>query len=97
MFNSFTLMSSATGANTFNIQDQAGETDFDGAVSYQLTAGNNTLNLAADSGNTSGVSGAVVDFFSTGAFSGGPGTNALFEGALDTNVFVVAPLVFSRF
>jgi len=38
--------------NVFNIQDHAGETDFAGTVNLQLGAGNDTLNLAADTNNT---------------------------------------------
>jgi len=96
LFNSFSLTSSAGGSNTFNIQDQGGETDFGGAVSFQL-AGSNTVNLAADAGNAGGVSGAVVDLFSTSVFNGGTGTNHKFVGAANTNVFVVFTPVFRNF
>jgi hypothetical protein len=98
LFNSFTLSSLATGSNTFSIQDQAGETDFGGAVNYQLTGQTNTLNLAADSNNTGGVSGAVVKLFGSSVFNGGAGTtNPLFEGSPGTNLlFSVTPL-FSHF
>jgi len=94
LFNSFSLTSSAGGNNTFNIQDQVGETDFGGAVSFQL-AGSNTVNLAADAANPGGVSGAVVDLFSTSVFNGGTGTNHKFVGA--TNVFFVFALQFRNF
>jgi len=95
LFNSFSVSSSAAGNNTFNIQDQSGQTEFGGAVNFQLGAGSDTLNLAADSGSAAGVSGAVVELFSTAVFNGGAGTNQKFVGA--ANVFVVFTPQFSNF
>jgi hypothetical protein len=97
LFNAFSVVSLATGANTFTIQDQAGKTDFAGAVSYQLGAGNDTLNLAADAANPTGLPGAVVDFFTTASFDGGTGTNTLFQGTANTNLFFITRPKFIRF
>jgi hypothetical protein len=97
LFNAFSVVSMATGANTFDIQDRSGETDFAGAVSYQLGAGNDTLNLAADAGNPAGVAGAVVDLFAAASFDGGTGTNTLFEGTANANLFFITRPKFVRF
>jgi hypothetical protein len=96
-FNGLSVVSMATGANTFNMQDRAGETDFAGPVSYQLRAGNNTLNLAADSANPSGVAGAMVDLFASASFNGGPGSNTLFQGTANTNLFFITAPKFMHF
>jgi hypothetical protein len=87
-FAAFSIVSLAGGNNTFSIQDQAGETDFAGAINLQFGPGADTLNLGADSGNTSGVTGAIVKLFSTSLLDGGSGqTNSLFEGGRNANAF----------
>jgi hypothetical protein len=92
LFNAFSVVSTATGANTFDVQDRAGETDFAGPVTYQLRAGNNTLNLAGDASNPTGVAGAVIDWFAAASFDGGPGSNTLFEGTANANLlFITRP------
>jgi hypothetical protein len=49
-------------------------------VNFHLAGGANTLNLRADSNNTGGVSGAVVDFFDSATFDGGTGTTSMLFG-----------------
>ncbi len=78
-----------------SIQDQAGTTQFTGAVNVQFAGANNTLNLAADTNNTLGVSNAAVDLFSTSTFNGGTGTtSSIFEGIPLFNMFyAIAPTI----
>jgi hypothetical protein len=91
VYNSFFLISKAGGFNTFSIQDQAGETDFDGPVAVRLGSGNDTLNLGGDVNNPTGVPGAVAKFFRRSAFNGGSGTNVLFGGLASPDVFFKRP------
>jgi hypothetical protein len=96
VFNGFNLTSNATGSNTFNIQDQAGKIDFAGGVKFQLGAGDDTLNLAADTNNTDGVAGAILEFFSAATFNGGTGTNKKFT-ANSAGLFTVVTPSFQNF
>jgi len=81
-----------------SIQDKAGTTVFGGAVNVQLAGDGNRLNLAAGINNTTGVAGAVVDFFSTSAFNGGSGTNNTdFEGTANTDLFFTTAPLLSHF
>ena len=89
IFDAFTITSAATGTNTFSLQDAAGNLEFTGTVSVTLGSGNDTLNLAADSGNTGGVTNADLDLFGLSTFNGGAGTNSLYEGTVGTNLFYV--------
>jgi hypothetical protein len=102
VFDNFNITSSGTGGNTFantlSIQDQAGTIEFGGAVNVQLAGTGNTLDLAADTNNSTGVAGAVVDFFSTSVFNGGSGTTSSdFEGTANTNLFLTTAPQFSHF
>ena len=90
IYDDFAIVSLASGHNLFSFQDQAGETRFYGAVKVNLGPGPDTLNVAADSAHDTGVTNAIVKFFSSTAFDGGPGTDSLFEGTENTNLFFAA-------
>lgn len=97
IFDDFNLTSAASGANTFNFQTQAGTLQFGGKVNVQLGSGNDTLDLAADAAHVNGIAGAQVDFFSTSTFNGGVGTNDLFKGTDDDNLFFTSEPKISQF
>ncbi len=95
VFNNFDVITSAgsaLGANTYDFQDTAGVLDIGGMFSFKGSgAGTQVVDFAADSGNTSGVSNAVLDLWglstsSTNAntLTGGTGSNALYISANTT-------------
>ena len=97
IFSAFTITSTATGVNTWNLQDQAGDLEFTGTVNILLGSGADTLNVGADSVNPTGVVGASIDLFGKTTFNGGAGTDSLFEGTPGTNLFyLVTPIVLSN-
>src|SRR5262249_35816809 len=94
MFDDFFLTSSAGGSNIFSFQDQAGTLQLTGTVKVLLGNGNGTVNIAADSNNTNGVSNAIVEFFGHSLFDGDGGSDSLFAGLNGTNVFFIfSPVV----
>ena len=96
IFSAFTINSTATGNNTWNLQDQAGNLEFTGTVSVVFGSGADTLDVAADSINTSGVNGASIDFFGKTTFNGGAGSDFIHEGTTNVNLFyLVTPTVLS--
>ena len=97
VFDSFTMTSAASETNTYNIQDQAGTLEFAGPLNLQLGVGSDTVNLAADINHIGGFPGAVVDLFGTSTFNGGPGTNDLFEGTHNAELFFTSDPQISHF
>lgn len=90
VYDNLTITSNATGDNTFALQDAKGTMQVTGVAKVTLGPGNDTLDLAADSGNPNGFSGATLEFFGTTAstFNGGGGTNQLFgSGAVGNTLF----------
>ncbi len=98
VFNTFTIKSQATasggGNDIYSLQDTQGTLEFNGAVKVTVGVTGNILDLAADSGNTSGVPNALLDLFGTSSFTAGAGTNTHFAGTHGTNLFYLTAPTF---
>jgi hypothetical protein len=89
VFDNFSILSLASGSNTYNLQDQAGTLMLTGTVKVLLGSGDDTVNVAADSSNPTGVTGAIVELFGPSLWNGDGGINSLFTGTTNTNVFFI--------
>ncbi len=91
VYDAFTVTATSADGTTLDLQDAAGNLDITGAITDALGVGSVanpvTLNLAADAGNPTGVTNAVIDLFGIDSFKATGTGNALFQGAHNINLF----------
>jgi fibronectin-binding autotransporter adhesin len=91
VYNTLTISSQSTvsggGNNIYSLQNTQGTLEFNSAVKVTVGFTGNILDLAADAGSPSGVTGAVLDLFGTGSFTAGAGSNVHYAGTFGTNLF----------